>query len=275
MLEANPSGSSGPEASWAVGNGAALVENADGAGRYVIVCEHASNVIPGRLGDLGLTAADLTRHIAWDPGALGVARVLARELDAPLVSCRVSRLVIDCNRDPAMFDAIPLRSEDTDIPGNAGLDEAERQRRVGEVYEPFHACIAAAVEAKRVSGPVAVIGVHSFTPVYRGALRPWHIGVLFDHDESLSAPMLAALRRDETLTVGANEPYSPGDRVYHTLDRHGQSRGLSSVMIEIRNDLLSTEQQEAIWGMKLACILKSIAAPPAGNTLARRAGAGL
>src|ERR1700751_5425623 len=117
----------------------AVVDNADGAGPYVIVCEHASNFIPARFGNLGLPETDLQRHIAWDPGALGVAHVLARELDSPLVSCAVRRLLIDCNRDPSVFDAITAKSEDTVIPGNAGLSPEERQARVREIYEPFHA----------------------------------------------------------------------------------------------------------------------------------------
>lgn len=241
---------------------AAVIDNGRGRGSYVLVCEHASNFVPARYGKLGLSDADLLRHIAWDPGALGVARAMARELDAPLVSCAVSRLVIDCNRDPSVFDAITLKSEDTVIPGNADLSDAERERRVDEVYNPFHAEVAAAVAARRLAGVrPAVIGIHSFTPVYHGTPRPWHVGILFDRDESLSAPMIAALREDDSLVVGANEPYSPGDRVYHTLDRHGQSQGLPSVMIEIRNDLLATPNQEAEWGMKLATILKRIGPP--------------
>ena len=237
----------------------AVLDNAEGPGPFVIVCEHASNFVPARFGNLGLSEAELQRHIAWDPGALGVARVLARELDAPLVSCAVSRLVIDCNRDPSVFDAITAKSEGTPIPGNTELSAEERQARVSEVYDPFHAGVAATVAAKRAKGPVAVIGIHSFTPVYHGVDRPWHIGILFDRDESLSAPMLSALRQDKTIVVGANEPYSPGDRVYHTLDRHGQSQGLASVMVEIRNDLLKASEQEEAWGTKLACILKGIA----------------
>lgn len=238
----------------------AVVENPGGTGAYVIVCEHASNFIPSHLRNLGLTEADLQRHIAWDPGAVGVARVLARELDAPLVSCGISRLVIDCNRDPTVFDAITPKSEDTVIPGNTDISAEERGRRVAGVYEPFHEGVAAVVAAKRKAGPVAVIGIHSFTPVYNGTMRPWHVGILFDRDESLSAPMLAALRADTTIVVGANEPYSPGDRVYHTLDRHGQSQGMASVMIEIRNDLLLESAQEEQWGMKLASVLKQIKA---------------
>jgi predicted N-formylglutamate amidohydrolase len=237
----------------------AVVENAGGDGPFVIVCEHASNFIPVQFAKLGLSEADLQRHIAWDPGALGVARTLARELDAPLVSCAVSRLVIDCNRDPLVFDAITALSEGTVIPGNADLSAEERRARVSQVYEPFHASLADVVAAKRARGPVAVVGIHSFTPVYNGTQRPWHIGILYDRDDSLSAPMLTALRKDASIVVGANEPYSPGDRVYHTLDRHGQSQGLASVMIEIRNDLLATAAQEQDWGMKLASILKGIA----------------
>jgi predicted N-formylglutamate amidohydrolase len=237
--------------------GVVILENAGGAGAFVIVCEHASNFIPPRFRNLGLLETDLLRHIAWDPGALGVARILSLELDAPLVACGVSRLVIDCNRDPSVFDAIAPKSEDTLIPGNANLSVEERQHRLQDVYEAFHAGLATVIRAQRARGRVAVVSVHSFTPVYNGVERPWHIGILFDRDESLSAPMLAALRSDSTIAVGANQPYSPGDRVYHTLDRHAQSQGLGSVMIEIRNDLLTTPDQERVWGMKLASVLKT------------------
>ncbi|PRH84353.1 N-formylglutamate amidohydrolase [Labrys okinawensis] len=261
MLESLAERAAGGTSGGEIQPDSAIVDNGRGRGEYVLVCEHASNFVPPRFGKLGLSDADLQRHIAWDPGALGVARVMARELDAPLVSCAVSRLVIDCNRDPSVFDAITLKSEGTVIPGNADLSDAERARRIQEVYEPFHAGVAAAVAAKRHAGPAAIIGIHSFNPVYNGVQRPWHVGILFDRDESLSGPMIAALREDASLVVGVNEPYSPGDRVYHTLDRHGQSQGLPSVMIEIRNDLLATPNQQEEWGMKLATILKRIGLP--------------
>jgi predicted N-formylglutamate amidohydrolase len=239
----------------------AIVENGQGAGPYVIVCEHASNFVPACYKKLGLSDTDLQRHIAWDPGALGVAHALANALDAPLVACGVSRLVIDCNRDPTVFDAIVAKSENIVVPGNADVSAAERMRRVREVYEPFHAAVAAAVARKRESGCPIVVGVHSFTPVYNGVMRPWHIGVLYDRDVSVAEPMLAALRADSGLVVGANEPYSPHDRVYHTLDRHGQSQGLPSVMIEIRNDCLASPRQEEEWGTKLATVLQQIRLP--------------
>jgi predicted N-formylglutamate amidohydrolase len=234
------------------------VENADGAGRHVVVCEHASNEIPARLQALGLSVADLGRHIAWDPGALGVARALATHLDAALVFCKISRLVIDCNRDPAMSDAVPAASEDTPIPGNQEIPTGDRAWRINAIYHPFHTALAGLLAKKRSGGPVSLIGMHSFTPIYRGVTRPWHIGVLHDRDESLSAPLLAGLRQDSTLVVGENQPYSPDDRVYHTLDRHAQAQGQPSVMIEIRNDLLETRDQQRAWGKRIGKIVEGM-----------------
>jgi predicted N-formylglutamate amidohydrolase len=227
-----------------------LVENRSGHGRAVIVCDHASNHVPAGLAALGLATTDFARHIAWDPGALGIARTLAARLDAPLVAGGVSRLVIDCNRDPSAADSIPQRSEDTAVPGNAGLAPGDRQWRVASVYEPFHDAIDAVLAEK--AAPVAVIGIHTFTPVYKGERRPWHVGILFDRDRRLAAPLLADLSADPKLVVGANEPYSPADRVYHTLDRHAQQRGWPSVMIEVRNDLAATQADETAWGERLA-----------------------
>ena len=113
------------------------VENETGVGRAVILCDHASRAIPSHLAGLGLLSEDLDRHIAWDPGALGIARELSRLIDAPLVAGRISRLVIDTNRDPAMFDSIPARSDATEIPGNAGLTQAERGAACGPSTRRF------------------------------------------------------------------------------------------------------------------------------------------
>jgi predicted N-formylglutamate amidohydrolase len=239
-------------------HGAVSWENIDGCGRFVIVCEHASNHIPPQFQNLGLSPDELERHIAWDPGALGVSRALARRLDAALVFCNISRLIIDCNRDPAMTDAMPTTSEDTVIPGNQAIAAADHAWRVAEVYKPFHHALAEVLVKKRSQAPVALIGMHSFTPVYNGNARPWHVGILFDRDLSLASPLLSALRADASLVVGENQPYSPGDRVYHTLDRHAQALGQSSVMIEIRNDLLATSQAQAAWGERLGAIIAAV-----------------
>lgn len=229
------------------------VSNRRGSGRFVVVCDHASNHVPARLGSLGLAPAELERHIAWDPGALPVAQALAKLLDAPLVASGVSRLVIDCNRPLDAPDLVTPRSEATDIPGNAGLDAAARAQRVALSHAPFHSAVEALV-AERLSAGLgcAMIAVHSFTPVYNGVARPWHVGVIHDGDERLSRPLLAALARVPGVVVGDNQPYSPADRVYYTLERHARARGLPCVMIEIRNDEIATASAQGLWAERLA-----------------------
>lgn len=236
---------------------AATVENAKGSGSVVVLCDHAANRLPPRFGTLGLEPHHLSAHFAWDPGALGVARALAAALDAPLVASTVSRLVIDCNRDPSAEDSIVVIGETTPIPGNAGLSADERHRRVSEVYEPFHAAATQTIDSALTARPIMIVSVHSFTPVFKGTARPWHVGILFDHDDRLARPLLADLAADKTLVVGENQPYSPRDRVYHTLDRHAQRRGLPSAMIEIRNDLIATDQAQRAWGERLAKAIRS------------------
>jgi predicted N-formylglutamate amidohydrolase len=234
---------------------AVSIENEAGAAQAIILCDHASNMIPAGLAGLGLPPDALESHIAWDPGALGVARELSRRIDAPLVAGRVSRLVIDLNRAPALFDSIPEQSAATEIPGNAGVTQGERAARVRSVYAPFHEAVAAQVQGKRRGGAVALIGVHTFTPVLRQRPRPWHLGIVFDRDRRLADLLLDHFRAQRDLVVGENEPYSPQDRVYHSLDRHGQANGLPSVMIEIRNDLVATPLSQAQWGERLAVAL--------------------
>ena len=235
----------------------ARVENPQGRSPILLICEHASNHLPARYGTLGLGSAELESHIAWDPGALGVARGLSRLLDAPLIFATVSRLVLDLNREPSAPDSIWTLSESTTIPGNLDLDPQERARRVSEVYEPFHGAVDRFADARKAAGQLsAVVSIHSFTPVYRNIPRPWHIGLIFDRDERFARPVEAALKTDASLIVGMNEPYSPADRVFHTLERHAERRGLASLMIEIRNDLIRTEDGQASWSKRLAPLLR-------------------
>ncbi|QFU15570.1 N-formylglutamate amidohydrolase [Microvirga thermotolerans] len=235
----------------------ACLENAEGRFPVLLVCEHASNHLPARYGTLGLGPAELESHIAWDPGALGVARRLARSLDAPLIHATVSRLVLDLNRDPSAPDSIAALSETTAVPGNAALPPDERARRVREVYEPFHRAVEEFAAARAAAdGIAAVVSIHSFTPVYRGVHRPWQIGLIFDRDARLARSVAEGLSREADLHVGMNEPYSPADRVFHTLDRHAQRRGLAPLMIEIRNDLIRTEDGQASWASRLAPLLR-------------------
>lgn len=240
------------------------VTNPAGSSPYVIVCEHASNWLPPSLGTLGLPAAEMQRHIAWDPGALPVARRLARLLDATLVESCVSRLAIDCNRPLDAPDLIAQVSETTRVPGNEGLDPEAREARLALSYRPFHAALADQIEQRLAAGrAVRIVSVHSFTPVYKGIARPWHVGVIHDEDDRLAAPMLAGLKLMGGIIVGENEPYSPADRVYFTLERHARSRRLPCAMIEIRNDEIAQAATQDLWAQRLASILSGIEIPEA------------
>jgi predicted N-formylglutamate amidohydrolase len=235
------------------------VEIREGRGPFVIVCEHASNALPAALGTLGLSRDHLERHIAWDPGAAAVAEGLAARLGGDLVLQRYSRLAVDCNRAPDLAEAIPARSEDTDIPGNVGLGDAERAARLGAVWAPFHEALERLLDRRRTAGrPTILVTVHSFTPVYRGVARPLHVGIISTGERTLADALLAALRRDAGLIVGDNEPYSPKDNVDYTIRRHGFDRGLPHAMIEIRNDLVIDEEGQKQWAARLARDLGAI-----------------
>ncbi len=237
---------------------AASVERRDGAGSFLLVCDHASNHMPAEFGGLGLEAADLVRHIAWDPGALGVSRRMSANLDAPLVRSNVSRLLIDCNRPPDAPDLIVQISESTVIPGNVGITPVQKGKRVDRFYTPFHDLIEDTMKPWLFEGTrLGVIAVHSFNPVYRGVLRPWEIGIIHDDDSAWALAMVELIRAQTDFTVGINEPYSPKDRVYYTLERHARSRSLPAVMIEVRNDQIASEQQQAYWGDLLSGVAQA------------------
>lgn len=222
------------------------VINRGGAGPVVLLCEHASHHIPDRYNGLGLAPSDRLSHAAWDPGALGVARDLSRRFDAPLVASRVSRLVYDCNRPPEAASAMPVRSEAIDVPGNLGLSPDQRAEREATVYRPFCEATGAVLDARRVNqSPTALVTVHSFTPVFHGHTRAVEIGILHDTDDRLAELMLADAKTLPHRRIARNEPYGPADGVTHSLRLHGIARGLPNVMIEIRNDLLATEADQA------------------------------
>jgi predicted N-formylglutamate amidohydrolase len=214
---------------------AAEVINPDGAAPICLVCEHASAFIPATLNDLGLAAADRHSHAAWDIGGRDLAVALARQLNAPLVASRVSRLVYDCNRPPIAPDAIPARSEVIDIPGNANLTAEQRAARVAEVYEPFHTLLIETLG--RFETPPTLVTIHSFTPIWHGTPRAVELGLLHDSDDRLARAMLTAA--PDGVDTRLNAPYSVTDGVTHTLREHAIARGLQNVMIEVRNDLIS------------------------------------
>lgn len=240
-------------------HGPVVSENPNGLGPFVIVCDHASNKLPEAQGDLGVAPAALVTHIAWDPGALAVARQMSARLDAPLLWPDVSRLVIDCNRDPSAPDLIVTEGEGRPIPGNRDLNASQRSHRVETIHAPYHAAIDDCLIRRRAANlATSLIAIHSFTPVWRDKQRPWHIGLVFDEDRRLADSLLQSLKADPDLTVGVNEPYSPADRVYYTMARHRGGGALPAVMIEIRNDEIADTAAQQQWGDRLSGIFAAI-----------------
>ncbi|MBL9049718.1 MAG: N-formylglutamate amidohydrolase [Tabrizicola sp.] len=227
-------------------------------GRWLVTCDHASNHVPDWVGggDLGIPAEDMARHIAWDVGAAGVARELGRLLNSPVLLSDFSRLVIDPNRGEDDPTLVMRLYDGTIIPANRHADAAEVERRLDRLYRPYHAAYSrlAALRPDRV-----IVAIHSFTPCLRGrAPRPWHVGVLYSHlDERLSKPLIARLQRETDLCIGDNEPYSghlPGDAI----DRHALRLGRHNTLIEVRNDLIGSPEQQAHWAARLAPILTEV-----------------
>ena len=238
------------------------VVNPDGEAPVVLVCDHASNTIPGGLNQLGLGPVALSQHIAWDIGAAQVARLLAGRLDAPAVLAGYSRLVIDCNRSPGDPTSIAQVSDGIVIPGNLNLDDAAAESRLNEVFWPYHHAVTRMLAHRWRHGhgrAPTLIAIHSFTPVMNDSRRPWQIGVLWNRDPRLALPILTRLRVDPELCVGDNEPYS-GREVGFTMDTHGGAAGLSHVEIEIRQDLIADgvgcERWARVVGDALAEVLR-------------------
>ena len=230
------------------------IENRDAPGAMVLVCEHASNAFPAPWDDgLGLSADQRAAHIAWDPGALGVARGLAQALGATLIHATASRLIYDLNRPPHAPGAMPARSEIHDIPGNAAIPAAERLARTRAHYLPFHAALADLLACRLAQGlnPV-LITVHSFTPVYFGQPRAVEFGLIHDADDRLARAICA---QETGLLTRLNEPYSAADGVAHTLALHATPLGLAHAMLEIRNDLIATPAAEIAMADQLAPVL--------------------
>ncbi len=231
-------------------------ERMGAASPFLITCDHAGNLLPCGLGDLGVSATDRQRHIAWDIGALGVARALAILLDGELVGQRYSRLVIDCNRPPDSDELFTARSEATDIPGNRALTQMERDERRERIYRPYHDTLRELLDARAAQGRATIyIAVHSFTPVYLGRARPWQLGVLSGADRRVAEPVLEFLRTHGDFCIGDNEPYRI-DEKDQGIPAHAITRGLPNVLFEIRQDLITQPAGQQAWAQRLAATLK-------------------
>ncbi len=232
------------------------LEDEAGSSVFFLTCDHAGRAFPRRLGRLGLPEHETLRHIAWDIGIGAVGRQLSQLLDAAVILQNYSRLVIDCNRDPNVASSIPEISELTEIPGNCGLSDEARAIRVEAIFRPYHTAIAAALDRRSAEDrPTALVALHSFTPVFKGVSRPWHIAVLFNRDPRLAHALAELLRAEGDLIVGENEPYAVSDLTDYTVPVHGERRGLPHVEIEIRQDLISEPAGQIAWAERLARLL--------------------
>ncbi len=223
---------------------------------WLITCDHASNRVPSEIGNgsLGLSAADMDRHIAYDVGAAGVTRELAKQLNAPAILSRFSRLVIDPNRGEQDPTLVMQLYDGTIIPQNRAISTKVIAARKAKFYAPYHDALAKlAIKHKNP----AIVAIHSFTPRLSSASpRPWHIGILYDQRQArLSNALLSRLREEPDLCVGENEPYAghlPGD----SIDRHAIGPRRENALVEIRSDLIETPQGQIEWAQRLAPILQ-------------------
>jgi len=217
------------------------VQNPGAASPFLLVCDHAGRATPLGLGRLGLIDDAFDQHIAWDIGALNLARRLADMLEATLIHQAYSRLVIDCNRAPDHPGAILAVSDGWVIPGNQGLGAAEIAARVSAIHAPYHGAIAAELDARaQARRETLLVCVHSFTPRLAGHARPWHVGVLHGPGSPACEALLNLLRREEGLVVGDNQPYAM-DGTDYTAPLHAWARGADVVEIEVRQDLIADD----------------------------------
>ena len=229
----------------------------------LLLCDHATNIVPPEYAGLGLPEREFERHIAFDIGCEGVTRCLAERLGAPAVMSRFSRLLIDPNRGEDDPTLIMRLSDGAVVPGNAAVDAAERARRLETYWRPYDRAVADAIAGltERAGLPPIILSVHSFTPAWRGVPRPWHVGLLHDADGRVSERLLAALRAEGDLTVGDNEPYS-GALGGDMMNRQAHARGLPHSLIEIRQDLIADGTGQREWAERLAPMLDVVARDP-------------
>ena len=236
--------------------------NPEGKGRVLLTGDHVSNAIPAAMNNLGLAQEVMQQHVAYDIGSDRLIRHLSQHLDAPAVLAGYSRLIVDLNRSLEDPTAIPEISDGISIPGNQGLSRSEKAQRVRTFYTPYRVAIDRMLNQFRARGITpALISIHSFTPEMAGVWRPWHVGLLWDKDSRIPVPLLKRLRAcPEEFNVGDNQPYSGKHPADYTIDHHAEANGLLHVSIEVRQDLVDSEEGAERWADILDQSLRDILA---------------
>jgi predicted N-formylglutamate amidohydrolase len=240
------------------------VINEDGSGQVLLVGDHVSNRLPASMNRLGLDESVMHKHVAYDIGTRKLIHRLSQHLDAPAVLAGYSRLLVDLNRSLEDPSIMPEVSDNISIPGNQNLTRAQRSERIHCFYTPYRSAIDHMLHRFRTRGQVpAFIAIHSFTPEMAGVVRPWHAGMLWDKDPRIPIPLMKKLRgRPENFHIGDNQPYSGRHPADYTIDHHAESAGLPHVSIEIRQDLVSTDEGAERWASILDEALQDILADP-------------
>ena len=240
---------------------AVAVQNPNSDSPILFISDHAGRRIPRRLGTLGLSDADLERHIAWDIGIQGVTTPMADKLGATYIYQRYSRLVIDCNRRPGVSQSVMLISDGTEIPGNRNLRDDDVRAREDEILQPYHQVIEQELERRGAARRRTVIfAMHSCTPIFGGEAgpRPWHIGIIAHHDWRIGEPLIELLSAETDLCIGRNKPYEVNMETDYTVPIHAEGRGLPYVEIEIRQDLIADEAGQGQWANLLGGLLPRV-----------------
>lgn len=225
----------------------------------LLLCDHANNRVPKSLGHLGLELDALGKHVAYDIGCEKLTRLLADKFQAAALLAHYSRLVIDLNRHPGDGSSIPVISDNIDIPGNTNLTMEQIRAREEALFWPYHNQIERMLDKIVSRGQTPILcAIHSFTPVFRGYQRPWHIGVLWDRDQRLSTPLLESLQAIPHICVGDNEPYHARNPVGYTMDIHGERNGYPHILLEVRQDLIGHDEGVAEWAHVIYSHLKSV-----------------
>lgn len=234
-----------------------MVQHLTGSRPLLIIADHAGNQVPPGI-DLGIAPELLDLHIAIDIGTAALAERLALRLDADAIIARVSRLVIDCNREPEAVDVIPMASDGHVIPGNMALSPLERSLRIDAIHAPYHRKVEAVIAAIR---PRLIVSIHSFTPQLAtkpDEARPWPVGVLHNHDDRAAARAIDWFAA-QGLMVGDNLPYSGRDLNY-TMNRHAEANEIPYIGFEIRNDGLRDAAGIDTWATTLCRCTEAVAA---------------
>ncbi len=222
-----------------------------------LTCDHASNLVPEKLKNLGIPSSILNSHRGWDIGALDISLYISKNLHAPLCYTNYSRLVIDCNRPPHVADAIPEIVDGVKVAGNTNLTEEEYDIRLNELFFPYHNEIIHQLNKQLLLFPQTVyLAIHSFSPILGEEIRPWDIGVTFYKPSRFSAFIQKELEAIEGLIIGVNQPYPITLEGDYGIREHGEKLGLESLLLEIRQDRIDSPEKSLYFAEILTNLLR-------------------